>query len=80
TKPCRLLREPVSRDWPLVLLDLLARFPEAEDRHETAKLTALEGCGERWTPCNVVLPTLHQQGAPSAAQNRQDRFVGGFFE
>ncbi len=37
-----LLREPVSRDWSLVCLELLARCPEAEDRQGTAELTALE--------------------------------------
>ncbi len=37
-----LVREPVSRDWPLVCLELLARCPEAEDRQETAKLAARE--------------------------------------
>ncbi len=37
-----LLREPVSRDWPLVYLELLARCPEAEDRQETAELDAQE--------------------------------------
>ncbi len=29
--PNSLLREPVSQDWPLVYLELLARCPEAED-------------------------------------------------
>ncbi len=34
-----LLREPVSRDWPLVCLELLARCSEAEDRQEMARET-----------------------------------------
>ncbi len=42
TLPNSLLREPVSRDWPLVRLELLARCPEAEDRQGTAALAALE--------------------------------------
>ncbi len=42
TLPNSLLREPVSRDWPLVYLELLARFPEVGDRQETADLAALE--------------------------------------
>ncbi len=37
-----LLREPVSRDWPLVYLELLAQCPEMEDRQEMAELAALE--------------------------------------
>ncbi len=37
-----LLREPVSRDWPLVCLELLAQCPEVEDRQETAELAARE--------------------------------------
>ncbi len=40
--PNSLLREPVSQDWPLVYLELLARCPEAEDRQGTAALAALE--------------------------------------
>ncbi len=36
------LREPVSQDWPLVYLELLARCPEAEDRQGTADLAAPE--------------------------------------
>ncbi len=42
TLPNSLLREPVSRDWPLVYLERLAWFPEAGDRQETAELAALE--------------------------------------
>ncbi len=42
TLPNSLLREPVSQDWPLVCLELLARCPEAEDRQGTAALAALE--------------------------------------
>ncbi len=37
-----LLREPVSRDWPLVCLELLARCPEVEDRQGMAGLVALK--------------------------------------
>ncbi len=37
-----LLREPVSRNWPLVCLELLARWPEVEDWQETAEPAALE--------------------------------------
>ncbi len=33
-----LLREPVSRDWPLVCLELLTWCPEAEDRQEMAEV------------------------------------------
>ncbi len=40
--PNSLLREPVSRDWPLVYLELLARFPEVEDWQGTAAVAALE--------------------------------------
>ncbi len=40
--PNSLLREPVSQDWPLVYLELLARCPEAEDRQGMADLAALE--------------------------------------
>ncbi len=40
--PSSLLREPVSQDWPLVYLELLARCPEAEERQGTAALAALE--------------------------------------
>ncbi len=32
----------ISRDWPLVYLEWLARCPEAGDRRETADLAALE--------------------------------------
>ncbi len=32
----------VSRDWPLVYLELLSQCPEAEDQQETAKLAARE--------------------------------------
>ncbi len=42
TPPDDLLREPVSRDWPLVYLERLARCPGAEDRQGTADLAALE--------------------------------------
>ncbi len=42
TLPGDLLRGPVSQDWPLVCLELLAQCPEAEDRQETADLAALE--------------------------------------
>ncbi len=37
-----LLREPISRDWPLVCLELLAWCPEVEDRQDTAELAARE--------------------------------------
>ncbi len=40
--PNSLLREPVSRDWPLVCLELLALCPEAEDQQGMAALAALE--------------------------------------
>ncbi len=40
--PNSLLREPVSQDWPVVYLELLARCPEAEDRQGTAALATLE--------------------------------------
>ncbi len=40
--PNSLLREPVSRDWPLVYLELLARCPEVEDWQGTAAVAALE--------------------------------------
>ncbi len=40
--PNSLLREPVSQDWPLVYLELLARCPGAEDRQGPAALAALE--------------------------------------
>ncbi len=42
TMPKSLLREPVSQDWPLVYLELLARCPEVEDRQEMATLAALD--------------------------------------
>ncbi len=42
TPPGDLLREPVSRDWRLFNLELLARCPEAEDRQGTADLAALK--------------------------------------
>ncbi len=42
TQPGDLLREPVSRDWPLVYLERLVRCQEEEDRQETADLAALE--------------------------------------
>ncbi len=42
TPPGDLLREPVSRDWPLVYLELLAQCPEAEDRQGMADLAALK--------------------------------------
>ncbi len=35
-------REPVSQDWPLVYLEMLARCPEAEDWQGTAALAAIE--------------------------------------
>ncbi len=37
-----LLREPVSRDWPLVCLELLDRCPDTEDRQETTDVAAWE--------------------------------------
>ncbi len=37
-----LLREPVSRDWPLVCLELLGRCPDTEDRQETTDIAARE--------------------------------------
>ncbi len=37
-----LLSEPVSRDWPLVYLERLARCPVAGDRQETAHLAAVK--------------------------------------
>ncbi len=40
--PNSLLREPVSQDWPLVYLELLARCPDVEDWQGTAALAALE--------------------------------------
>ena len=39
--PCDLVGEPVSRDWPLVLLEPLARCPEVADRQGTTVLAAL---------------------------------------
>ncbi len=42
TPPGDLLREPVSRDWPLVYLERLVWCPEVEDRQETADLAAME--------------------------------------
>ncbi len=42
TPPGDLLRELVSRDWPLMYLERLARGPEAGDRQEMADLAALE--------------------------------------
>ncbi len=42
TLPNSLLRDLVSRDWPLVYLELLAQCPEVEDRQGTAALAALE--------------------------------------
>ncbi len=51
--PGDLLREPVSRDWPLVYLERLARCPEVGDRQETADLATLK------TPEGVAsLPAL----------------------
>ncbi len=41
TLPESLLREPVSRDWPLVSLEEPLRCPEADDRQGTTDLTAL---------------------------------------
>ncbi len=37
-----LLREPVSRDWPLVCLELLDRCPDTEDRQEATDVAARE--------------------------------------
>ncbi len=37
-----LLREPVSRDWPLVCLELLDRCPDMEGRQETTDVAARE--------------------------------------
>ncbi len=37
-----LLWEPVSQDWPLVYLELIARCPEAEDQQGTPARAALE--------------------------------------
>ncbi len=48
TLPDDVLREPVSRDWPLVYLELLARCPEAEDRQGTDDLAALETSQDRY--------------------------------
>ncbi len=42
TPPGDLLRESVSRDWPLVYSELLAWCPEAEDRQGTPVLAALK--------------------------------------
>ncbi len=42
TPPGDLLREPVSQNWPLVYLELLAQCPEAVDRQGTADLAALK--------------------------------------
>ncbi len=39
--PENVLRESVSRDWPLVCFELLARCPGAEDRQGTADLAVL---------------------------------------
>ncbi len=36
------LREPVSRDWPLVYLEQLFQCPEVEDWQGTTELSALE--------------------------------------
>ncbi len=53
TPPGDLLREPVSRDWPLVYLERLAWCPEAGDRQEMADLATIE------TPVGVTsLPAL----------------------
>ncbi len=41
TLPENVLREPVSRDWPLVCFELLARCPEAEDRQGMVDLAVL---------------------------------------
>ncbi len=63
TLPNSLLREPVSQDWPLVCLELLARCPEAEDRQGTAALAALK------TPEGVAslsVPLLFQAEKRSA--------------
>ncbi len=49
TLPNSLLRLPVSWDWPLVCLELLARFPKADYWQGTAALAALE------TPQGVAL-------------------------
>ncbi len=45
-----LLREPVSRDWPLVCLELLAWCPEAEDRQGTAALETPQGAASLSVP------------------------------
>ncbi len=37
-----LLREPVSRDWPLVCLELPDRCPDTEDRQEATDVAARE--------------------------------------
>ncbi len=37
-----LLREPVSRDWPLVYLELLDRCPDTEDQQEATDVAARE--------------------------------------
>ncbi len=37
-----LLRRPVSRDWPLVCLELKDRCPDTEDRQETTDVAAWE--------------------------------------
>ncbi len=39
--PENVLRETVSRDWPLVCFELLARCPEVEDRQGMADLAVL---------------------------------------
>ncbi len=42
TSPGELQREPVSQDWPLVYLELIARYPEMLDRQGMADLAALK--------------------------------------
>ncbi len=42
TLPNSLLREPVSQDWSLMYLELLAQCPEVEERQGTAALASLE--------------------------------------
>ncbi len=41
TLPENVLREPVSRDWPLVCSELLVRCPEVEDWKGMADLAVL---------------------------------------
>ncbi len=48
--PNSLLREPVSRDWPLVYLGLLARCSEVENWQGTAALETPEGVASLSAP------------------------------